>query len=115
MATYKTVAGFCSTTGKPVGFQLREEGSDYYAVGSFTISPGAKAASASEIRGKIFNGGFKCKLCRNDTFFQCDCGNLVCTSTTATQATCPSCGQTWQLRLISADEVTESTVKGMKQ
>lgn len=112
---YKTVSGFCSTTNKPVGFQLKEEGGAYYVVGSFSITPGSKSTSMSDIRGKIFNGGFKCKYCQSDSFFQCDCGNLICAHITATKATCPSCHKEWQLRVISDDEVKETTVKGIKQ
>lgn len=115
MATYKTVSGFCSKTNRPVGFQLQEDGANYKVVGSFSITPGTSSSKASDLHGKIFNGGFKCKCCGNRGFIQCDCGNLVCADPSAPSVTCPNCRKEWQLRVISADEVTETTVKGMKQ
>ena len=117
MAKYLTTVGYCSTTKKPFGIQLRDDQGVYVAVGSFATFSSGESGDEPEYSGKLVAADtFKCKHCQNDDVIQCVyCGAIVCMKRGATSVTCPKCGRTFNVRYVDFKDLGDSKVKSKKQ
>ena len=117
MAKYLTTVGYCSTTKKPFGIQLRDDHGAYVAVGSFATLASGESGDEPEYSGKLVAADtFKCKHCQNDDIIQCVyCGAIVCMKRGVASVTCPKCGRTFNVRYVDFKDLPDSNVKSKKQ
>ena len=110
---YFVVDAKCSSTGKSMGIQFEDCGSEYYAVGCISSGNGTGGSSETHT-GKFLNRAFKCRHCGTTRFVRCSqCGTFMCLVTD--EVTCPGCGRTFKTKRVTADEMSVASADSKNQ
>lgn len=111
---YFVVGAKCSSTGKSMGIQFEDCGSEYYAVGCISSGNGTGGSSETHT-GKFLNRAFKCRHCGNEAFIRCSCGVFSCVAPNAPKFTCPVCGETFTITWTTAENIEASSADSKNQ
>lgn len=120
MAKIITKLGACSVKNKPMGVQIRYDGSTYALGGTYSVSGDEAVVSPDEINGNVtLDPGFAsrgCKLCGNKFMFRCGaCGRFICYDGRAKRGfKCPACGRTADVPAASGNSVPTTNARPIR-